>query len=71
MKYLEICMNGGYKHQVYMPLEEFEIWITAKDGFLLNKLVLVGDIMINPANISMVREKTNANFEVPEVYKPK
>lgn len=71
MTYLEICMNGGYKHQVYMPLEEFEIWVTDKEGLLLNKLVLVGEIMLNPANISMVREKTNGNFEVPEVYKPK
>ncbi|OUB84846.1 hypothetical protein BK784_34645 [Bacillus thuringiensis serovar medellin] len=71
MKYLEVCMNGGYKHQVHMPLETFESWITDKEGLLLNRLLLVGDVMINPANISMVRVKTNDNFEVPEVYKPK
>ncbi|AKR13048.1 hypothetical protein [Bacillus thuringiensis] len=71
MKYLEVSMNGGYKHQVHMPLEEFEIWITGKEGLLLNKLILVGDVMINPTNISMVREKVNDNFEVPGVYKPK
>ena len=39
----------------YMPLETFESWITDKDGLLLNRLLLVGDVMINPANISMVR----------------
>lgn len=71
MKYLEICMNGGYKHKVHMPLEAFESWITDKEGLLLNRLLLVGDVMINPANISMVSVKTNDNFEAPEVYKPK
>lgn len=71
MKYLEVSMNGGHKHQVHMPLEQFEIWVTDKEGLLLNKLILVGGVMINPANISMVREKINDNFEVPEVYKPK
>ncbi|MEC5308663.1 hypothetical protein [Bacillus thuringiensis] len=71
MKYLEVCMNGGYKHQVHMPLEAFENWITDKEGLLLNRLILVGDVMMNPTNISLVRQKTNDNFEVSEVYKPK
>ncbi|MED2777597.1 hypothetical protein P4278_33320 [Bacillus thuringiensis] len=71
MKYLEICMNDGHRHQVHMPLKEFEIWVTDKEGLLLNKLILVGEVMINPANISMVREKIYDNFEVPGVYKPK